>query len=457
VSRAGNNIASIVFIVALGLFVSQPILNASSEGPPSGGPPEEPVTTTTEAAAEPASTEVTQPGTTTTTEPAPVESPTAAPDGEAELIVDYPSRCLRAVPRPNPGLLATLEGKQASIATPTGAVTAQFRAKPPIQWSPSGEFLGSGGGDVFTASGEERGSLFTGDADLWAWSPKSDCAIGLVSGTLQFGTPGGNYGALLNSPVVDFAFSPNGRNLAIAMDDPEVPGTSMWIASLEGGVATRTQVLDTSAKLVVFGWDGRGRSPVWASAPGESVAATGMRIRYLGNKYGTHVLPFKDQFDICGSAPMVVGRARGSGGQSVLQVLPRKGLPRDVSPPDRSVIAGSCAPRGGFLAEVGGPVGESISARRLFLADGEGTALQDLTADTGYADDYPLWGPLGTGVAFVRRPLGGGPAQIWFVPEGGNSTATGLTATRIRGFRGHFAWSRVFDWSADRPTGTPTD
>lgn len=450
-SRTGNNIASVVFVLVLGLFVAQPILNASSEGPPGNGSPEEPVTTTKPEEEEPATTIAA----TTTTEPDEEPSPEASPSetpvqGEVSFLTEYPRRCLRPAPRPNPGLFAALQGNQVSIAPPGGAVTAQFQARGPIQWSPSGRFLAAGGGDLFTSEGGRRGALFTADADTWAWSPRADCALGVVSGTLQFGTPK-TYGALLNAPIVDFAISPNGRKVALAMDDPDVPGVSLWEGSLASGVVRQIELLETSESAYLLGWD-RGSRTVAFTADSASGGVASLPLRFGAKSYKIRVRPFPDQLIPCNEGQLVVGSA---GGPSRLQYIRRGGLsPASGDPATTNVVAASCAPRGGFIAQVVSPAKLSRE-RDLILTDATGTKLQDLTLDAGYSDEYPWWGPLGTGVAFVRRPDAGGPPQIWYITEGGTGTFTGLVTTDIKGFRGHYPWTRVFDWSADVPAGVP--
>jgi Tol biopolymer transport system component len=119
------------------------------------------------------------------------------------------------------------------------------------------------------------------------------------------------------------------------------------------------------------------------------------------------------------------------------------------------IEAAVCA--GEFIAAVGSPPDDTTGNQRLFLLDKNGGFVQDLTDGVGYDDFSPLWGPLGTGVAFVRVGTDSGASQVWFIAEGGRAVYAGYDVTPPDTKGNSFGWRSVLDWSADRATGTPTD
>jgi hypothetical protein len=450
VSTTTKNIASVVFVLVLGLFLSQPILNASSDGPPAGGE-DEPASTTTTVAEEPTTTTEAEAATTTTAvEDEPTPEPSASEDEGAaptELLTALPPRCLKGVAKPVPGLIAGLAGGTVSIAPPGGAVTASFPAKAPIAWSASGRFLATGGGTVFTSEGQKKGSMFTAAAASWAWSPVADCAVGLVRGGLQFGMPNGEYGALLYQPVTDFAFSPNGQKLALAMDDPSVPGVSVWEANLKTGALSQLDVIVEAESVTLLGW-ATPVVPIYAFSEADRVA-----VHFATEELAVKGRVFKDGLVPCGPLPGLIARFPGSSGPRFIHVQSPTG-PQKTSPSER-IAGAACA--GAFIVAAGSPPDDTTGSQRLFLLDRNGGFVQDLTDGIGYDDHAPVWGPKGTGVAFLRKPTAGGDAQIWYIAEGGRAAYSGMAVASPKSRAGHIAWQRVFDWSAERPSGTPAD
>ncbi len=93
----------------------------------------------------------------------------------------------------------------------------------------------------------------------------------------------------------------------------------------------------------------------------------------------------------------------------------------------------------------------AVRAGRLILTSVGGGASQPLTTDSGFTDVWPTWGPRRTGILFIRRPVEPGPAQIWFIREGGRAADTRLRSIDTAPAEGD--WSIYLDWTLDRPLG----
>lgn len=460
-SRTGNNIASLVFVAVLALFVSQPILNASRSGPPDGGRGNNAApTTTTQPAEQPTPEEPsTTVASTTTTVPEPEPSATASPsENVATFLGDYPKECLAKVARPNPGLVAALGNEGVTVASPGGTTVARFRATAPIQWSPSGRFLSTGDGEVFSPEGNSGGALFSTSSKKWAWSPSADCAVGIVDGGLEYGGPGGDPGKLIEGDVAGFSFSPNGKKLGYVTFSGGRP--SVWAANLRTGSAVEVNGrLESAADATVVGWAGNGTMLYGRSdgtgVDGESLLAAQVEGAARGTvrSLGTTVLKYPGSVKPCrGRTLLVAGGARETTASKRLAYLSKKPNPRFITPEGTAYSSATCSPKLDFIAAIGQADGSDVSARTLTLLHGDGSKVQELTADS-FSDDYPLWGPEGTGIIFVRMPQTGGTPQVWYLPEGASARNTGLTLKASNAYYGYFGWSGLLDWSADAPSG----
>ncbi len=449
---------ALVFVGALTIVLLQPILDTSNEQSPSNEPPRTP-------AASPAPKPAPSP---TSTEE---ETETAAPD---RLLSKIPRECLRPVERPSGvGLLAAYRGGAVRIASPTGGVTATIEAKPPIAWSPSGSLLLTHRGHLFTAEGLPAGPTvirgktraFPEPVTFWTWSTVADCAVGVSrEGTLLIAPLDApirrpHRDLLRGMEIRDISFSPDGRTLALVVrTDNEPPVVnSIWFADLRTGRITRTRAGAVAVPLL--GWNGR--RVLFGRATGASIMADGIRLEGLspGGEvvgYRAGLLPSDDFLLTCGNRLLaVVGGARDATTNKRLAFI-EPGEPPELLTSKAFVYSTpACSPNGDFVVapraeENSSPSsGQRVDDRRLVLLRGDGSFVRNLTLDSGFADEYPLWGPRGTGVVFVRRPIGGGGRpQAWFIPEGGRAQRTELTFAIPPHYYGDFAWERVLAWSA---------
>ena len=401
--------------------------------------------------------------------PAPSPSGTNAPDdvdvgGDRFMrtMRPFPRRCLRAVPRPSSGHLAAFQAGAVSVTTPEGDSVASIAAAPPIRWSPSGRFLATGGGELWRANGRSAGSFLPREADRWAWSPVADCALVVTArGSVSVAGPRLRRRVLFDAGgIEDLAFSADGRRLGFVVREKEGPSArSIWIADLAAGSARRIERYSARTPVVtLLGWDARGRL-LYGVSSGASLAADGIALRYHTargggrRRAGVTLLPVDENVTRCGERDLVVvGAGRETNLNKRLAYL-TSGAPRFITPTDAVVVSPSCSPGGEFIAAVAARDGARTSARRLVVLRPDGS-FERFLAPEGSGDEYPRWGPPGTGLSFIRMRSSGRLADVWFIREGQAARPTPLVVAVPGSVYGHFNWARVFDWSADPPAPT---
>jgi hypothetical protein len=102
----------------------------------------------------------------------------------------------------------------------------------------------------------------------------------------------------------------------------------------------------------------------------------------------------------------------------------------------------SCSPSGTFV------VGQR--GQRVYLARADGSGRTPL-ASGRYLEAFPEWGPAGTGVLFVRKPLEGRTGAVWFVPEGGSARPTPFVLDGEPFGYQTYPWFGIVDWSVSPP------
>ena len=397
--------------------------------------------------------------------PSPEPSPSPSPDETAgadrlSFEVPYPSRCLERVRPPRIGLIAAYRNGRVSIAAPGDAQElTSFSSRPPLAWSPSGRVLATGQGDLFSVRGRSFGTVTTGSE--WAWSTVADClVVADAGGGLALGLPNRSVQLLQGAPVADLSFSPGGAALAWVAEGSG-SRREIWVADLRRSVASLVKRFPEGVVSVdLMGWGRANDRLLYGTASGESIRADGVRVRAIdglgegrprGGSLGATVLPYLDSIRRCGPRLLaVVGGGRDTTTNKALAYLEAGRPAQRITPSDAAYVAAACRPGGDFIAAVTQDSGAATGTRRLVLLNADGGFVDNLTADSGSADEYPMWGPPGTGVVFVRRPDAGGAAQVWYIPEGSTARATTLRVASGRPFHGTFGWPRVLDWSGAR-------
>lgn len=391
----------------------------------------------------------------------------------------YPRVCLRPVGAPPESLIAAYSGKRVTIVTAGGEVRATIEhpapiVRPPIAWSPSGRFVAAGpqgiiwtadGRSILSANGEfDHGIVWLTPKALWGWSPIADCGLSVEDGALLVSSVDpavtGLGLELLHRRVGEFAFSPDGRKLAL--------GLSFGISGALGIADLGTGRINVFAGVCCtpLGWTPDGETLLYYRPQGPSLDADGIRVRGLslaGRRFdfGTHVTT--RSIDSCGDTPIVsVSGWRDVTDHARLGFLRPGQDPLFITDGRPSYMDATCSHDGSLIAAVRTPVlygsgrfrWRDLLARRIVLLDEDGDPIRTIADDAAYGDDYPDWGPPGTGLMFIRITREA-PHEVWFVPEGSSPRFAGVEVTEPGYYYGAYAWQRVVDWSATPPTGLP--
>lgn len=426
---------ALVFVVVMGAILIRPILNAVDA--PLVAEPQE------ADEIEPAGT----PEPTPTPRPSPSPEPSPTPEGglisgpfrTQPLFDRYPASCLRpAPPSDSADLIAALAGNRIVFGTPAGptdpgpaGASSVGKVKTLLGFNQPGDLYAarSTSGDVLLSAPEGAqgadGDLGFGKLEALTWSPTSVCAVAIGEGGSLLVLPSRGPSQLVREGVKAAAFSPDGRRLAVVVEEGKT--TSVWVADLNGTTLREVHRVRTGPPVALEAWSPDGLTVYMSFGPDSGLSFVTV--------YRTSVPPLSGR----------VGAARVIGleqcGDRLLGVV--DGALADISTrgPDHltqtnvGYTAVSCAPNGSFLA--------AIRDNNLFLLDGNGRELRDLTLDSGFEDVFVDWGASGLGLLFGRVPDGGGVAQVWHIPEGGSARNTGLSTPGD------------IDWAASPPTGVP--
>jgi WD40 repeat protein len=398
---------ALVFVAGVAFVLAQPALDSDDA---------------TQATSSPAPTR--EPSPEPSQAPTPEAEPSATPQAPLTELVDlYPRHCLHPAPAVDGGgAVAALSGDRAEISDLDGRAIDHLQAEGPIQWSPSGRYLASGGESVHDFQGDFSGPLLGLGLSRWTWSPTSDCVLGIVrdgsgkfSGQL-FGGPPGKAGALLvDRPAADFSLSPDGRSLAFVLRDDR----NIYVADLKSGLVGVMTQKNGSNPIELLPW----------SSDSEFVIFNDTGSNVIGDSGGSGSTAKVQDVEVCGSRT-ILSYAR-FGLEELFGALPRKLRSPPVSSP-------ACSPAGTFIA--------AIKDEVLTLLDSQGRPVRRLSPDDGLTDAAPDWGPSGTGVLFVRAD-NDEVAGLWYIEPG--SPAAAPLGLDVDGDAG------TFDWSATPPVGDP--
>lgn len=425
-NRTLQIVLTLAFVVVLGAVLIQPILDAVESTDPLAAS----IDRDDRGAASP------EPEAPETSEPtvSPSEgSGSGAIEGPLRrrpLFDVYPSQCLE-VATPVPDRLVLVRDGVAETTTGFRSTPAQGRI------AAVGLVGLDAGAQTFATYVRPRDVLFSpwegvAGADglltgprvrLAAWSPVSSCGLTLTRAGRLTVVP--EDAVLVRQHVTGFAYSADGRRVALVLDEGET--TSIWVTDPAGARMREIYRVQKGAKVRLEGWSPDGKTLYFSQDQTAAVAfvTTGRRPE-SGPVGSTGVV----QIEHCS------GRLLG-----VLE----NGVIAEIEPGGATPITGggfaavSCAPNGAFMA--------AIQDDSLVLLDRDGRTLRNLTTDEGYRDDFVDWGSGGAGLLFGRQPDDGRPAELWHIPEGGTARATGLV------YSGPASVS--VDWSASPPTGLP--
>lgn len=346
--------------------------------------------------------------------------------GPSRVVTPYPRACMRDESPDGSGLIAAAQGDSIGVGTPEGQTAFGLRAAPPVGFSASGAYLATAGADLWSETGAHIGLAFKRPVNEWAWSPAGDCLVGIERGRLMFVRPDKQAKVLVRGvPVSDLAFSPDGSRLIFAVAEAS-NSSGIWLADLGSG--------EVRLLLDEIGWEVAAWSSAMRPIMLQEEAATRSRD---GLSFGP-----ADEVAYCGSEVITVDGGR-------LATFGVRGVPSFLDAERRfSYTAVGCSPDDTQLIVVRHPKGNA-SSTSLAVLGLDGSSVREFADDTAI-EDFPMWGPSGTGVVFAASPQGGEPL-VWFLPEGGRPRQTGLRVERLGD-----GLDALLDWSATPPVGHPT-
>lgn len=321
----------------------------------------------------------------------------------------------------------------------------------------------------------------------FAWSPADDrLAWCGTDGKLRVSQPEGRLVRTLEAPhketeVGSFTWSPDGRAIAwgaVAKPEsaPERAGV-LVIASVEDGRG-RILLERPGIELIVAGWTPDGRQLVFWSRAGfggepvegeetslEAIAADGGRPRLLASP-----APVRKEFVSLSPRDSEAAFTEGLGRETwtskrVAIVDLASGKIRQVSAPNSAAFAPAWSPDGLRIAFVAGPdaggfeageaslegVREAAAARRIWIANRDGSVVRRLTGATGYQDERPQWSAEGRHILFARLDRQG-RSSLWLadVSSGETTQVAPLDLSQNPayppGYYGYLDWDSYFDW-----------
>jgi Tol biopolymer transport system component len=338
----------------------------------------------------------------------------------------------------------------------------QAGAAPPVRFSHDGRWVAFGQGSIVSARGGPAASPL-GRVSEWRWSPTNDVLAGVTrAGGVVLGGPTRSSRTLVpdGSGAGSVAFSPNGRSLAVAVDEDRVQ-----VLDVAGGAATTIYRVTpgTKAPPQVAGWSADGRWVLFFSRFANRAGVPLNAAPTVGGVWANvfdPLLPYDDFLSWCGKRLVLSGGAKQlpSEGNQILVTGPPSWQFHDLSADfSRSWIWPACSPDGRWIAATAmsngpeSPPGDGV--RSLWLLSTDGKRRARLTDTTGAAYEVPRWSADGRFILIVSRGLEPSSPGVLVLlridPSSGKARRVPGAVAHLGpapGTRGHTDWSDVSDW-----------
>ena len=423
---------ALLFVVVVGAILIQPILDAADTDVVATSPSEP-----TEAPEDPEKPEAPEPSPEPTSTPSPTGGLISGPFRTQPLFDPYPGRCLRAPDEPGGGLIAFVSNSRIGF----GTIAGQTDPGPPGHTT-LGRVEGLLGfdrsGDLYAAFTKKQALIAPPEGSQGAdgksrlvdlrsvvWSPASKCGLATKHDGSVLVIPDDGETTLVREGVQSAAFSPDGRRLAVVVGEGET--TSVWVSDPDGRRLREVHRQSAGTRVTIEAWSPDGRTLYLTAGRGNGLSFVATSRQPVSASLGPTRVTGLEQCS---------GRLLGIVDGAVAEIT-RVG-PDYLTDTNAGFSAVSCSPNGAFMA--------ALRDDDLLLLTGDGSAVRDLTTDSGYRDVFVDWGPGGSGLVFGRVPDGGDDAQVWYIPEGGTARDTGLR---------YQPGPDAIDWAASPPTGLP--
>ncbi len=406
-----------------------------------------------------------------------------------------PSPAPSATPVPRLGKIAFLRGGDVwsrnldngeQVRLTEGGNSARPR------WSPSGEWLSFFRGNelwLISASGGEPRRVAEQAVAQAKWSSvRDELAFTSMAGGLFLSASGEKAKELIQGPGVEgagigaFAWSPDGQWLAFEWTEmkPGAPPAYQGLRRIQRNGTNLEEIytafhLPTQADTVTLnGWSPDGtRVCFWTFPEGSpSLAADGVPLSCVSAQGGTPIQVVKAMLpeptfvawsptgkDIA----IISGANRETWFNKALVVASPNGeRMQSLTTLDQTALAPTWAPGGENLAYVGAPAMQGVvggdaarlalAGRRIWTIRMNGEKKKQLTNDTQFRDEHPLWSRDGKLIPFLRlqNQLAGVRASLWTMNADGSNLeqiVDELSPTPDWfGLYGISDWGELLDW-----------
>jgi len=221
--------------------------------------------------------------------------------------------------------------------------------------------------------------------------------------------------------IGDLAWSPDGTRFAFLMNG------SLWRANSDGSDAQRLFSPGGHDSLGVAGWSSDGRYILFRIDPDSSasLAADGLPLFSISVDGGRAHALASNVFVHSDSVSVAPGRAEvlasngccreawadkrltlvdPATGRFTLISTARSVAVSPVWSPDGREIAYVSAPENEAATRAGGgePAKQALAQRRIWIMNADGKQMRQMTSDSRYRDEYPLWSRDGQHILFTR-------------------------------------------------------
>lgn len=357
------------------------------------------------------------------------------------------------------------------------------------RWSPSGEWILADRTVVAIDGSNQRDG--TG---CLAWSPAADQLACVVdAGALRIEDADGSRGKQFDVaglvPGIDDVlrlipfWGPDGSTVGWVIEaqstDPGTPAgryNGLWIANPDGTGARElisNRTYPEAGQLLFVDWRDDELLVHFNPSFSASILSDGLALHVVSESGGPPRLLHDTTlireelfggFSTTGLVALTDGGWRETWTNKRIAVVdPATGMSGVLTNSEQAALSPAWSPDGERIAYVAGPdigrVGGGEEARlgaaqrRIWIMDADGAGATQLTAESDYRDERPLWAGEGEHILFARLN-GDDQASLWLVSASGDapvqvadiSWPVEAGGARWFGFYGYIAWDAYFDW-----------